>query len=160
LQAAVVMPAAMALGLLAHDLVPVVLGGRWAGAAPLTLIVAVRAMLMSLGVLPRAALLAGGRPWLIAAIGAYSVAAYAAGGALGFPGGRGGGGGGGGAAAAFLGPLTFWLARSDMGVTVRAWLQALLPAAGATVLVASGVLAARALVPERVLPVGPARLAL
>jgi PST family polysaccharide transporter len=160
LHAVLVLPAAAALGLLARDLVPVVLGDRWSGAAPLMMIVAVRAVMASFGVLPRAALLAAGRPRVILAVSACALAASVLGWAAGFPWGTPGVAAGGAAAAALIGPLTAWLARGETGMTAGAWLRALLPAAGAAALVASAIQITRALVPEAVLPIGPARLAL
>ena len=158
LQAAVIFPLSIGLGLLARELVPVVLGRRWTSAGPLMVIVACRAAVSSLGVLPRAALLAAGHPRVLLRLSMVAAAVFVSSWGIGMLWGLTGVVAGGAVAAALMSLLSVGLARSEVDVTVGAWLRALLPALVATSLMTGGIAAARVLFSERAQLSGPVRL--
>jgi PST family polysaccharide transporter len=140
LQAVVIFPLAIGLGFLARELIPVVLGSRWTSAGPLMVLVACRAAIASLGVLPRAVLLAAGQGRILLGMSVVAAVVFVFGWAIGIPWGVSGVVAAGAVASAFMSVLAVWLARSEVGVTMGAWLRALLPAFVATGLMAGGIL--------------------
>ena len=140
-QAVLTFPPLIGVALLAGDLVPFVLGPHWAGAVPLTGVLAARALVSALLILPGAVLLGRGRPWHILALGLCSVGAFALGWMLGLPWGPLGVATGGLVAAAVLVPIALRLVTAELGIPIRDWGRALLPAAigGAAMAVGIGV---------------------
>jgi PST family polysaccharide transporter len=128
-QVAITLPLVTALALTAGDLVPLVLGPAWLGAIPLVQILCVRAAASSLNTMPRAALLGRGRQWLVLALGAVSLAAYATGWLLGLPWGAVGVAAGGAVAALVTAPAGLALLRLEIRISPWRWLQALQPGA-------------------------------
>jgi PST family polysaccharide transporter len=148
LHAAVIFPLAIGLGLLARELIPVVLGGRWTSAGPLAVLVACRAAVSSLGVLPRAVLLAAGHTRVLLGISMVTAVAFVLGWGIGLPWGVSGVVAAGVGASAFMVMLAVWLARSAVGVTMGSWLRALLPALVATGVMAGGIQVTRVLLAD------------
>jgi O-antigen/teichoic acid export membrane protein len=148
LQAVVIFPLAIGLGLLARELIPVVLGARWTSAGPLMVLVACRAAISSLGVLPRAVLLAAGHARILLGMSVVAAVVFGLGWFIGMPWGVAGVVAAGAVASALMSVLAVWLARSEVAVTMGAWLRALLPALLATALMASGILVARLLLSD------------
>src|SRR5262249_34551127 len=126
-QAVVIFPLAIGLGLLARELIPIVLGTRWVSAGPLMILVACRAALGSLGVLPRAVLLAAGHARTLLGLSVVAAGIFALCWAAGMPWGVSGVVAGGAVATAVMAVLATWLARSEIGVTMVEWLRAVLP---------------------------------
>ncbi len=147
-QAVVIFPLAIGLGLLARELIPVVLGTRWVSAGPLMVLVACRAAIGSLGVLPRAVLLAAGHARTLLGLSVVAAVVFALSWAVGMPWGVSGVVGGGAVAAAVMAVLAVCRARSEVGVTMGEWLRAVLPAFFAAGLMAGGILATRLLLSE------------
>jgi polysaccharide transporter, PST family len=143
LQAVVIFPLAIGLGLLARELIPIVLGSQWMSAGPLMVLVACRAAVASLGVLPRAVLLAAGHARILLGLSVVAAAVFAPAWAIGVPWGVSGVVAAGAVASAVMGVLAVWLARSEVGITMAAWLRALLPAFVAAGLMAGGILVTR-----------------
>jgi len=143
LQAVVIFPLAVGLGLLARELIPIVLGDRWMSAGPLMVIVACRAAASSLGILPRAVLLAAGRARVLLGLSVVAAVVFALGWMIGIPWGVSGVIAAGAVASALMGGLAVWLVRSQVDVTMGAWLRALLPALLATGFMAGGILLTR-----------------
>lgn len=128
-QALLTVPLVAGLGLLARDLVPGLLGGQWAGAAPFVQISGVRAIMGSLIVLPRATLLGRGRPGLVLGLSASRLGMFALGWTAGARWGPLGVAGGGAVAAALVVPVALRILAAELPVSARDWGRALLPAA-------------------------------
>src|SRR5262245_494554 len=143
LQAVVIFPLAVGLGLLARELIPIVLGNQWMSAGPLMVLVACRAAASSLGILPRAVMLAAGHARVLLGLSVVAALVFVLGWMIGIPFGVSGVVAAGAIASALMGTLAVWLARSEVGVTMAAWVRALLPAFLATGFMAGGILITR-----------------
>lgn len=128
LQALLTVPALVAIGFLAPDLVPLVLGHTWEGAGPFVAIFAVQAFFGSLLVMPRAILLAHGHQWRLVTFAACSVLVFGLGWLLGVPWGPKGVAIGGVVATACLVHVALWMVATGMPLRASAWGRALMPA--------------------------------
>lgn len=127
-QALVTFPILIALAMVAGDLIPFALGDKWAAAAPFTEVLAPRVLASSLVIVPGAVLLGRGRPRRVLAFGVCTVVAYGLGWSAGLPWGAMGVAVGSLAGALLLLPVGVRLMATELGLGLRDWVKALLPA--------------------------------
>ncbi len=126
-------PALAIIGVLAEDLVPLILGRKWTGAVSLTRIFAGRALVGSFLMLPRAMLLGRGRAGLVLGLSLCGLAVAALGWWLGLPWGPSGLAWSGMGATALLALIVLPIVSSELDIRASEWGRALLPSVGATV---------------------------
>lgn len=158
--AVIVVPLVGGLALTADQIIPALLGGKWLGVVPILQILAVRAAVGSLAVVPRSVLLAYGRQWRVLALSLWGLVALAVFWTMGLPWGPRGVAAGSTLAAATLVPVALWMMSEEIPVRPMQWLWALLPAMLGTAAMAVGVEGARWLLPPPVAGGGMARMAL
>lgn len=138
-QAVLAVPLVSGLALTAAALVPLALGARWEGAVLFVQILAVRALVSSLRILPRAVLLAQGRQWRLLVLGATNLLASGTGWVAGIPWGPAGVATGSAIGALAPLPVALVLMRPDLPIRAAEWGRALLPAALGLAALAAGV---------------------
>lgn len=140
-QSLLITPVAAGLAVTAPVVVPLALGADWAGAVLFVQLLAVRALLSSLSVLPRAVLLARGRRWRLLGLGLASVIVSGICWTAAIPWGPAGIAAASGMAAGLLLPVALPLMRDDLPITLAEWGRALLPAGVGLIALAAGVAA-------------------
>ena len=140
-QALITFPVTIALALLAEHLVPLVLGPRWVGAVVFVQIVALRVLCGSLLSVPRASLLGRGHVTELLRLSFFGLAVCAIGWAIGLAWGPIGIAWGSLAGIAALAVASVWIATSELGIAIRDWSRALVPAVVGAAAMALGIYA-------------------